>query len=105
MGQAFNKQADKGTIRIISDNPSITTGELLAKLGGSLSSIQYRIQRMCDDKRVFRQTKKAFNGSTYHLFTMAYARKNHIPRIYVDKDEKSTLEQQMWFNDISRGVA
>ena len=102
MGQAFNKQADKGTIRIISDNPGITSGELLEKLGGSLSSIQYRIQRMCEDKRVFRQTKNAVYGKTYHLYTMAYAKKNKIPRIYVEKAEKSTLEMQSWFNDLTR---
>ena len=101
MGQAFNKNGDTETIRIISDNPGITSDDLSAKLSVSLSTVQARIKRMCEEeKRVFKQTRNAVYGKTYHFFTMAYARKNKIPRIYSEKPEKTTLELLMLFHSL-----
>ena len=106
MGQRFNTKHDTETIRLISDNPSITCGELSAKLSVSSSTVQARMKRMCEEeKRVFKQTRNAVYGKTYHFFTMAYARKNKIQRIYKSKPDKTTLEQQLWFNDLTRGLA
>ena len=105
MGQRFNTKGDTETIRLISDNPGITCKVLAAKLSISLSGIQYRIQRMCNEGRVFKQTKNAVYGKTFPLFTVAYARKNNIPRIYSDEPEKSTLELQMMFHDCIRGLS
>ncbi len=105
MGQRFNTKHDTETIRIISDNPGITCQTLAEKLSVSLSTIQARIQRMCTEGRVFKQTKNAVYGKTYPLFTVAYARKNKIPRIYSEKPPKSDLELQMLFHSLIRGSA
>ena len=103
-GQAFNRANDTEIIRLISDNPGITCDALSDKFGVPVSTIQNKIKRLCDEKRVFRQRKKAPSGkgNIFLLYTMAYAKKHKIPRIYVDKAEKSTLEMQDWFNQLSR---
>ena len=104
-GQPFNRVNDAKLIQLVSDNPGILSSEISSKCEVPVKTIQIKIRRLCDEKRIFRQTKKATNGNVFPLFTVFYARKNHIPRLYVEKDEKSTLEQQMWFNDLIRGLA
>lgn len=99
----MNRVNDTELIRLISDNPGILSSEISSKSEVSVKTIQIKIKRLCDEKRVFKQTKKATNGNVFPLYTMHDAKKNRIPRIFVEKDAKSPLEMQMWFNDLSRG--
>ena len=104
-GQAFNKTNDTEIIRLIADNPGIICSTISKKLEIPVSTIQTKIKRLSEEKRVFKQTKKNGNGNVFPLFTTHYARENRVPRLYVDKDEKSTLELQMMWSGLIRGLA
>lgn len=101
-GQPFNRVDDTSIIRIISDNPGITSEELSAKCGIPCATIQKKIARLSKSTRVFRQKKNGGNGCTYLLYTYSYARNHHVPSLYCDKPEKTTLELQMMFNRFNR---
>ena len=103
-GQPFNRADDTKIIQIISDNPGILSSEISSKCEVPVKTIQIKIKRLCDEKRVFKQTKKAFKGNVFPLYTMSYARKHKIQRIFVEKDEMNTLDQQMWFTDLLRAA-
>jgi len=102
--QPLNRVTDTELIRLISDNPGIISSEISSKCGVPVKTIQIKIKRLCDEKRVFKQTKKAFKGNVFPLYTMSYAKKHKIPRIFVEKDEMNTLDQQMWFTDLLRAA-
>ena len=104
-GQAFNKAADTDIIRIISDNPGITTEALSDKCDIPYHTIKLKVQRLTKSTRVFRQKKRNNNGWIYLLYTYSYARNHHIPSLYSEKPEKTTLELQMMFNGLSSTVA
>ena len=103
-GQPFNRVTDTKIIQMVSDSPGILSSEISSKSEVPVKTIQIKIKRLCDEKRIFKQTKKATNGNVFPLYTMSYARKNKIPRIFVEKDEMNTLEQQMWFTDLLRAA-
>ena len=104
-GQPFNRVDDTKIVQLVADKPGILSSEISSKTGVPVKTIQIKIKRLCDEKRIFKQTKKADNGNVFPLFTLFYARKHHIPRIHVKKAEKSTLELQMMFNGLIRGSA
>ncbi len=103
-GQEFNRVTDTKLIQIVSDNPGILSSEISSKCEIPVKTIQIKIKRLCDEKRIFKQTKRATNGNVFPLFTVFYARKNKIPRLFVEKDEMNTLDQQMWFTDLLRAA-
>ena len=104
-GQPFNRVDDTSIIRIISDNPGITSEDLSKKCGIPYDTIKLKVQRLSKDTRVFRQKKNNGNGCTYLLYTYSYARNHHVPSLYSEKPEKSPLELQMMFDRLIRGVA
>jgi len=104
-GQPLIRVNDTEMIRLISDNPGILSSEISSKCGVPVKTIQIKIKRLCDEKRVFKQTKKAFKGNVFPLYTMHDAKANHIPRLYAEKPEKTVLELQMMFNRLYRGFA
>ena len=103
-GQPFNRANDTEIIRLVSDNPGITCEMLSKKVKIPIATIQIKINRLCDGSRIFRQKKPNGNGSIYLLYTCHHAKKHNIPSVYVEKPEKTTLELQMMFNRLYRGL-
>jgi len=86
---------------IVSDNPGITAEEISEKTEIPYPTIKTKVRILVEKHRVFRQIK----GRIRPLFAVQYAKVHRIPEIFEDKPEKSTLEQQVWFNDLIRGLA
>jgi len=94
----MNRIDETKLIRVVSDNPGITCKGLAEKLGIKQGTIKYRLIALEKDKRIFRQTK----GCTKLLFTVHAAEVNHVPDEYDCRPGLTILEQQMWFNQLSR---
>ena len=102
-GQEFNRADDANIVNIISDHPGIRCNDVSEKLSIPCNTIARKIKRLTDNKRIFRQKQSNGNGYIYNLFTVHYARKHNIPRVYKGPDaERNTLEMQLWFNDLIR---
>jgi len=88
-------------IRIVTDNPFIRISQLAIKLETPRSTVKKRVYnlRRCG-KLVLQKRNKHV-----HLVTSYYAKKNHVPDVYVAEESRSILEQQLWFNDLIRGLA
>jgi len=105
-GQEFNRADDANIVNIISDHPGIRCNDISEKLSIPCNTIARKVKRLTDSKRIFRQKQNNGNGYIYNLFTAHYARKHNVPRAYRGPDaERNTLEQQLWFNDLIRGLA
>lgn len=102
-GQPISRANDTDIIRLISDNQGITTEELSKKCGIARKTVQQKIDRLARETRVFRQKKQGGNGCTNLLYTYSYARNHHVPLVYPEKPEKTTVELQMMFHSLIRG--
>lgn len=85
-------------IRIVSDTPFIRVNRLAEKLGISYRDVRGKVEALKTCGKLFSQKR----GDHAHLVTTHYAKKNHVPDVYVEEESRSILEQQMWFNDLSR---
>ena len=102
-GQEFNRANDAEIVDMVSDFPGIRCDALSEKLGIACNTVTRKIKRLTDESRIFRQKQNNGCGYIYNLYTDHYAKKHCIPRVYKGVDaEKNTLEQQMWFNQLSR---
>lgn len=86
-------------IRIVSDNPGISCKKLAAKLVKRRTTVGEWVDDMEARGRVFCQR----HGRARHLFTIYAAESLKIAAEYEKEiTPKTNLEQQMWFNDLSR---
>lgn len=109
-GQAFNKADDAEIVDMVSDRPGIRCDAISERMRIPCNTITRKIKRLADESRIFRQKESkgigGGSGYAYNLFTVHYARKHNIPRVYRGVDaEKSTLELQMLWSRLIRGVA
>ena len=107
-GQPSNRANDAKIVDMVSDHPGIRCNAIAEKLGMATNTIATKIKRLTDESRIFRQ-KQGMGGSSgyiYNLFTVHYAKKHNIPRIYKGvNDEKNTLELQKMYHRLILGVA
>ena len=96
------KRIDCDKIRkIVSDHQGITAEEIAEKTGIPYPTIKTKVKILVAKGRVFRQIKSRIRP----LFTTQYAKVNRIPEVFEDKPVMNELEQQLWFNDLTRGLA
>ena len=105
-GQEFNRANDTEIIKVIKDHPGIRCIGVAEIMGIPCNTITRKVKRLYDEKRIFRQKQNNGNGYIYNLYTTHYARKHNIPSVYRGVDaEKSTLELQMMWSGLVRGLA
>ena len=93
--------SDTALIRIVSDTPFIRVNLLAEQLGESYRDVRGKVEALKTSGKLFSQKR----GDHAHLVTTHYAKKNHVADVYVDEVGRTTLEQQLWFNDLTRGLA
>jgi len=107
-GQHSNRAIDADIIRTLADNPGIRSSDLADKFGITCNTMAAKVRRLTDESRIYRQKQNkgigGGGGYNYNLFTVHYARKHNVPKVYRGVDaEKSTLELQMMFHSLIRG--
>jgi len=86
-------------IRMVSDNPGITCKKLARKLVKRRTTVGEWVDDMEQRGRVFCQR----HGRARYLFTIYAAESLNISEDYEKEiTPKTILEQQMWFNQLSR---
>ena len=85
-------------IRIVSDTPFIRVNRLAEKLNVSYRDVRGKVEALKTSGKLFSQKR----GDHAHLVTAHYAKTHYVPEVYSEKESKTTLELQLWFNDLIR---
>ena len=85
-------------IRVVTDNPFIRISQIAVKLGIPFSTVKKRVYTLKRGGKLVLQKRTKH----VHVVTSYYAKKNHVPDVYVEEKVKTTLEMQLWFNDLLR---
>ena len=85
-------------IRVVTDNPFIRIPQIAVKLGIPFSTVKKRVYKLKASGKLILQKRTKH----VHVITNYYAKQNNVPDVHVDEVGRTTLEQQLWFNDLIR---